>query len=83
MTGVIFEIFHFGKDATAGTATRLQSIVGTNCRTLRDGAKHGLAQGSGTYEHFMTNTLLRSPFVREVQSSFVLKELKSTTELPL
>ena len=35
------------------------------------------------YEHFMTNTLLRSPFVREVQSSFVLKELKSTTELPL
>ncbi|ASM73712.1 Lrp/AsnC family transcriptional regulator [Sulfitobacter sp. DFL-23] len=35
------------------------------------------------YEHFMTHTLLRSPFVREVQSSFVLKELKSTTELPL
>ncbi|UOA25597.1 Lrp/AsnC family transcriptional regulator [Pseudosulfitobacter sp. DSM 107133] len=35
------------------------------------------------YEHFMTNTLLRSPYVREVHSSFVLKELKSTTELPL
>lgn len=35
------------------------------------------------YEAFMTHTLLRSPFVRSVQSSFVLKELKSTTELPL
>ena len=35
------------------------------------------------YEHFMTHTLLRSPFVREVHSSFVLKELKSTTEVPI
>lgn len=35
------------------------------------------------YESFMTHTLLRSPFVRSVHSSFVLKELKSTTELPL
>ena len=35
------------------------------------------------YEAFMTNTLLRSNFVREVQSSFVLKELKHTTALPI
>lgn len=35
------------------------------------------------YEQFMTRYLLRSPFVREVHSSFVLKELKSTTELPV
>jgi len=35
------------------------------------------------YESLMTHTLLRSKFVRSVQSSFVLKELKSTTELPL
>ena len=35
------------------------------------------------YEQFMTHILLRAPFVREVHSSFVLKELKSTTELPL
>lgn len=35
------------------------------------------------YERFMTHTLLRSPFVREVHSSFVLKELKSTTEIPI
>ena len=35
------------------------------------------------YEQFMTNHLLRSPFVSEVHSSFVLKELKSTTEVPI
>lgn len=35
------------------------------------------------YERFMTHVLLRSELVRGVQSSFVLKELKSTTELPL
>lgn len=35
------------------------------------------------YETFMTHTLLRNEIVRGVQSSFVLKELKSTTELPI
>lgn len=35
------------------------------------------------YERFMTHTLLRSSYVREVHSSFVLKELKSTTEIPI
>lgn len=35
------------------------------------------------YERFMTTRLLRSPFVRAVQSSFVLKEIKATTELPI
>ena len=35
------------------------------------------------YEAFMTHTLLRSNYVREVQSSFVLKELKHTTAQPL
>ena len=35
------------------------------------------------YEDFMTRNLLRSPWVRSVQSSFVLKEVKATTELPL
>ena len=34
------------------------------------------------YEIFMTHVLLRSTVVRGVQSSFVLKEMKSTTELP-
>ncbi|MEJ6403779.1 Lrp/AsnC family transcriptional regulator [Yoonia sp. 2307UL14-13] len=35
------------------------------------------------YEAFMTHTLLRSPFVKSVVSSFSLKELKYTTALPL
>lgn len=36
-----------------------------------------------TYEVFMTRQLLRSPLVRSVQSSFVLKEIKASTALPL
>lgn len=35
------------------------------------------------YEQFMTHVLLRSPLVQTVQSSFVLKELKATTEVPV
>ena len=35
------------------------------------------------YEDFQTLHLLRSPWVRAVRSSFVLKEVKATTELPL
>ncbi len=35
------------------------------------------------YEKFITQTLLRSPFVREIHSSLVLKELKSTTAVPV
>ncbi len=35
------------------------------------------------YEAFMSQNLLRSAFVRAVHSSFVLKEIKSTTALPL
>ena len=35
------------------------------------------------YEAFQTRHLLRSPWVRSVQSSFVLREVKATTELPL
>lgn len=35
------------------------------------------------YERFMTGTLLRSSLVQSLHSSFVLRELKSTTELPI
>ncbi len=35
------------------------------------------------YEAFMSHYLLRSTFVRAVVSSFVLREIKSTTALPL
>lgn len=37
----------------------------------------------GAHERFMTHTLLRQSLVQTVQSSFVLKELKATTEVPL
>ena len=35
------------------------------------------------YEQFMTHSLLRSPYVKSVVSSFSLKALKYTTALPL
>jgi Lrp/AsnC family transcriptional regulator len=35
------------------------------------------------YEEFQTRVLLRSHYVRSVQSSFVLKEVKATTEVPV
>lgn len=35
------------------------------------------------YESFMSHNLLRSGFVREIHSSFVLKEIKMTTALPV
>ena len=35
------------------------------------------------YEAFMTRYLMRNPHVRTVVSSFVLRELKFSTELPL
>jgi Lrp/AsnC family transcriptional regulator len=36
-----------------------------------------------SYEAFMTRHLMRNPHVRTVVSSFVLRELKSSTELPI
>jgi len=35
------------------------------------------------YERFMTHNLLRASFVRAVTSSFSLREIKSTTQLPI
>lgn len=35
------------------------------------------------YETFQTRHLLRNPWVRSVQSSFVLKEVKATTAVPV
>lgn len=35
------------------------------------------------YEDFQTRFLLRNAWVRSVQSSFVLKEVKATTEVPV
>lgn len=36
-----------------------------------------------SYEAFMTRHLLRNPHVRNVVSSFVLREMKASTELPI
>jgi DNA-binding Lrp family transcriptional regulator len=58
----------------------------TECMSVSGNADYHLkirTRDVETYEHFLTHVLLRSAFVREVQSSFVLKEIKSTTELPI
>ena len=39
------------------------------------------AEDVEAYEDFQTHHLLRSPWVRSVMSSFVLKEVKATTEV--
>ena len=41
------------------------------------------AQDVESYEAFMTRHLMRNPHVRTVVSSFVLRELKFSTELPI
>ena len=41
------------------------------------------ASDVASYEAFMTRYLMRNPHVRNVVSSFVLRELKNTTELPI
>lgn len=56
------------------------------CHKISGGADYILkvrVADVAAYEEFQTRHLLRSPFVRSVQSSFVLKEVKATTELPL
>ena len=56
------------------------------CHKISGGADYILkvrVADVAAYEDFQTLHLLRSPWVRSVQSSFVLKEVKATTELPL
>ena len=56
------------------------------CHKISGGADYILkvrVTDVAAYEDFQTRHLLRSPWVRSVQSSFVLKEVKATTELPL
>ena len=75
------------EDAVAGFAR----IVATRSEILECHALSGSADyilkirvaDVEEYETFMTHTLLRSPVVRSVVSSFSLKEIKHTTALPL
>jgi len=56
------------------------------CHKISGGADYNLkvrVADVAAYEEFQTRHLLRSPWVRSVQSSFVLNEVKATTELPL
>lgn len=56
------------------------------CHKISGGADYNLkvrVANVAAYEEFQTRHLLRSPWVRSVQSSFVLNEVKATTELPL
>lgn len=56
------------------------------CHKVSGGADYVLkirARDVEAYEDFQTRHLLRNPWVRSVQSSFVLKEVKATTEVPL
>lgn len=79
------------RDHAEETVTGFQRLIETRPEVTECLATSGSADYSlkirvadvEAYERFMTQTLLRSSFVREVQSSFVLKELKHTTALPL
>ncbi|GFE66297.1 Lrp/AsnC family transcriptional regulator [Litoreibacter roseus] len=71
-------------DGFAQLVTRHPEIL--ECHAISGSADYILkvrVRDVEAYERFMTQNLLRSAFVREVQSSFVLKEIKSTTALPL
>ena len=71
-------------DAFSSLVGRLPEIL--ECHAVSGGADYMLKIRTSdveAYESFMSHNLLRSPFIRTVTSSFVLKEIKSTTELPL
>ena len=68
----------------AGMVERLPEIL--ECHKISGDADYILkvrVADVADYEDFQTRHLLRSPWVRSVRSSFVLKEVKATTELPL
>lgn len=44
---------------------------------------HAFFTDMNAFSHFVLNTLLAHPTIRDAKSSFVLKEVKSTTALPL
>lgn len=71
-------------DAFSSLVQRLPEIM--ECHAISGGADYMVkirTTDVEAYERFMSHNLLRSPFIRSVTSNFVLKEIKSTTELPL
>lgn len=63
---------------------RLPEIL--ECHSVSGTADYVLkirTQDVAAYERFMTENLLRNPTIRSVVSSFVLREIKATTALPV
>lgn len=70
--------------AFAALVQRCPEIL--ECHAVTGGSDYQLkvrVPDVAAYEAFMTRNLLRAPFVRNVTSSIVLREIKATTELPL
>lgn len=78
-------------DHSEAAIAALTSLVRSHPEILECHAVSGAAdyvmkirtQDVESYEAFMSHNLLRNPSIRAVTSSFVLKDIKSTTELPL
>jgi Lrp/AsnC family transcriptional regulator len=70
--------------AFAALVNRCPEIL--ECHAVTGGSDYQLkvrVPDVAAYEAFMTRNLLRAPFVRNVTSAIVLREIKATTELPL
>ncbi len=86
----VFATVRLADHAEASIAT-LASVIAAHPEIMEAHAVSGTAdyilkircRDVEAYEQFMTQTLLRSPVVKSVVSSFSLKELKYTTALPL
>lgn len=76
-----------GEAAVAGFTQMLESHPEImECHKVSGAADYILkvrVEDVEAYEAFQSRHLLRSPWVRSVQSSFVLREVKATTEVPL
>ena len=79
------------RDHTEEAVSAFASLVGRHPEIMECHAVSGAAdyimkvrvEDVEAYERFMTHNLLRSPYVRSVVSSFSLKEIKCSTELPV
>lgn len=79
------------KDHSEEAVTNLSRLVSDHaeiqeCFAVSGGADYMMklrVADIESYEAFMTHKLLRNPHIQSVQSSFVLKEIKSTTEIAI
>lgn len=79
------------RDHKPDTGQAFESLVGecpeiVECLAVSGNSDYLLkvrVQDVESYESFLNSSLLCNPILRDVQSSFVLKEMKSTTEIPI